>query len=65
MFPDFLSDDVRVAGEEVDLGVAGEEDNRLTGDGVEEVGRDSLKSGLKSQKLPESSETEKKVYKTG
>ena len=49
----------------MDLGVAGEEDNRLTGDGVEEVGRDSLKSGLKSQKLPESSETENKVYKTG
>ena len=59
MCPDFRSDDVRVAGEEVDLGVAGEEDNRLTGDGAEEVGLESF--GLKSQKLPESSETEKKL----
>ena len=59
MCPDFRSDDVRVAGEEVDLGVAGEEDNRLTGDGAEEVGLESF--GLKSQKLPESSETENKI----
>jgi hypothetical protein len=54
-----------VAGDEVDRGVAGEEDNRLTGDGAEEAGRDSLKSGVKSQKLPESSETENKINKTG
>ena len=52
-----------MAGEEEDLGVAGEEDNRLTGDGAEEVGLESF--GLKSQKLPESSETEKKNYKIG
>ena len=51
---------MRVAGEEVDRGVAGEQDNRFTGDGAEDVGRDSLKRGVKSQKLPESSETKRK-----
>ena len=40
---------MRVAGDEAVLGVAGEEVNRLTGDGDDEVGRDSLKSGVKSQ----------------